>query len=217
MIRFEQVSKRYAEGIDALSGIDLQIGAGEMVLLEGRSGAGKSTLLRLLMAIERPTQGAVLVNGQNVGTMKRRAVPFLRRHIGMVFQDLKLLFDRHALDNVLLPLAIAGVPHKEALRRAQAALDKVGLLGREKALPAALSGGEQQRLAIARAVVNRPTVLLADEPTAHLDSETAEGVMALLGDFHRAGVTVLVAACDARSMRHFNARRIRLEAGRLVS
>lgn len=217
MIRFEQVSKRYADGINALCGIDLEIGAGEMVLLEGRSGAGKSTLLRLLMAIERPTQGAVLVNGENVGVLKRRAAPFLRRRIGMVFQDLKLLHDRSALDNVLLPLAIVGVPQKEARQRAQAALDKVGLLAREKALPAALSGGEQQRLAIARAVVNRPAMLLADEPTAHLDANTADDILALFGEFHRSGVTVMIAACDTQSLRHLNARRVRLDAGRLIA
>lgn len=156
MIRFEQVGKRYPGGIAALAELTFAVESGEMVILSGHSGAGKSTLLKMIPAIERPTHGAVVVNGQNVSALKRAAVPFLRRNIGMVFQDQKLLHDRSVFDNVMLPLAIAGVAVRDAGRRVRAALDKVGLLEREKAMPVALSGGEQQRLAIARAVVARP-------------------------------------------------------------
>jgi cell division transport system ATP-binding protein len=167
-----------------------------MVLITGHSGAGKTTLVKLISTIERPTSGSLVVNGQNLTALRRSAIPHVRRHFGLVFQDQKLLFDRNALDNVLLPLQIAGLPHREAVRRAQAALDKVGLLAREKANPIALSGGEQQRLAIARAVVNRPTVLLADEPTGNLDAESATEILDIFADFHRVGVTVVVATHD---------------------
>jgi len=213
MIRFEQVGKRYPPGIDALVGIDLEIGRGELVVLGGHSGAGKSTLLKLIPAYECATSGSVLVAGQNVGALGRAALPVLRRHIGYVFQDQKLLFDRNALDNVLLPLAIHGFTPREALRRARAALDKVGLLAREKALPIALSGGEQQRLAIARAVVGRPNILIADEPTAHLDNETADDIARILGEFHRVGVTVLVATYAKHLFA--GARHVVLDHGRL--
>lgn len=213
MIRFDQVGKRYPPGIDALVAVDLLIERGEMVVLDGHSGAGKSTLLKLIPAFERPTSGLVLVAGQNVGALGRTAIPVLRRHIGFVFQDQKLLFDRNALDNVLLPLAIHGFTPREAQRRARAALDKVGLLPREKAMPIALSGGEQQRLAIARAVVGRPNILIADEPTAHLDGETADDIARILGEFHRVGVTVLIATYAAALFD--GARRITLAHGRL--
>ncbi len=196
MIQFQQVCKRYPPGIDALAGIDFEIGDGELAIIAGHSGAGKSTLLKLIAAIERPTGGAVLVNGQNVGALKRAAIPFLRRNLGLVFQDQKLLFDRNLFENVMLPLSIAGFPPREAAKRVRAALDKVGLLDREKALPIALSGGEQQRLAIARAVVGRPNLLLADEPTAHLDPETANDVAQIFRDFHQVGVTVVIATYD---------------------
>src|SRR5512142_2489287 len=176
MIQFKHVSKRYPPGIDALADIDFEVGDGELVVISGHSGAGKSTLLKLVAAIERPTGGVVLVNGQNVGALKRAAIPYLRRNLGLVFQDQKLLFDRNVFENAMLPLSIAGFPPREAAKRVRAALDKVGLLDREKAMPIALSGGEQQRLAIARAVVNRPNLLLADEPTAHLDPDTARDV-----------------------------------------
>jgi len=215
MIQFDRISKRYPPDITALTDVSAAVGAGELVAIIGHSGAGKSTLLKLIPAIERPTSGAVLVNGQNVGALPARALPFLRRNIGLVFQDQKLLFDRSALANVLLPLEIVGFPPKEAQRRAEAALDKVGLLKRAKALPIALSGGEQQRLAIARAVVHRPALLLADEPTAYLDADTARDVAHIFIEFHRVGVTVLVAACDATLFP--GARCLRLDHGRIAA
>jgi len=196
MIEFRHVSKRYPPGINALTDVDFQIADGELAVISGHSGAGKSTLLKLVAAIERPTGGAVVVNGQNVGALKRAAIPYLRRNLGLVFQDQKLLFDRNIFENVMLPLSIAGFPPREATKRVRAALDKVGLLDREKALPIALSGGEQQRLAIARAVVNRPNLLLADEPTAHLDPDTARDVAQIFRDFHQVGVSVVIATYD---------------------
>jgi cell division transport system ATP-binding protein len=213
MIKFDHASKRYPPGMDALADVSFEIANGELVTIGGHSGAGKSTLLKLIAAIERPTAGAVLVHGQNVGRLKRSAIPYLRRNIGMVFQDQKLLFDRSAYDNVLLPLTISGFPPFEAKRRAQAALDKVGLLERQKAMPIMLSGGEQQRLAIARAVVSRPNLLLADEPTAHLDTETAADVARIFREFNAVGVTVMIATYDASLFP--DARRLVLDHGRL--
>jgi cell division transport system ATP-binding protein len=215
MIQFKHVSKRYPPGIDALSDIDFEIADGEFAVISGHSGAGKSTLLRLIAAIDRPTGGAVLVNGQNVGALKRAAIPYLRRNLGLVFQDQKLLFDRSVFENAMLPLSIAGFPPREAAKRVRAALDKVGLLEREKALPIALSGGEQQRLAIARAVVNRPNLLIADEPTAHLDADTARDVAQIFRDFHQVGVGILVATYDGGLFPE--ARRIKLDHGRLAA
>lgn len=215
MIRFDRVSKRYPPDITALAEVSIEIGAGELVTVLGHSGAGKSTLLKLIPAIERPTGGTVLVNGQNVGALGRKALPYLRRNIGLVFQDQKLLFDRSALANVLLPLEIAGFAPKEARRRAEAALDKAGLLARARALPAALSGGEQQRLAIARAVAHRPGLLLADEPTAYLDADTARDVAGIFLEFHRVGVTVLAATYDDRLFP--GARQLRLDHGRIAA
>lgn len=216
MIRFEQVSKRYPGGIAALAELTFAVESGEMVILSGHSGAGKSTLLKLIPAIERPTQGAVVVNGQNVSALKRAAIPFLRRNIGMIFQDQKLLYDRSVFDNVILPLAIAGVAMRDAGRRVRAALDKVGLLEREKAMPVALSGGEQQRLAIARAVVARPSILIADEPTAHLDDDTARDIATTFHAFNQVGVTVLVATHHESLFAPFMTRRITLAHGRLL-
>lgn len=215
MIRFQHVSKRYPPGIDALSDLSFEIAPGELAVIAGHSGAGKSTLLKLVAAMERPTGGVVLVNGQNVGALKRAAIPYLRRNLGLVVQDQKLLFDRNAFENVMLPLSIAGFPPREAARRVRAALDKVGLLDREKALPIALSGGEQQRLAIARAVVNRPNLLLVDEPTAHLDPDTARDVAQIFRDFHQVGVTVVIATYD--SPLFAGARRIVLDHGKLAA
>jgi cell division transport system ATP-binding protein len=215
LIRFDRIGKRYPPDIAALVDCSADIAAGELVTLVGHSGAGKSTLLKLIPAIERPTSGTVLVNGQNVGTLRRAALPYLRRNIGLVFQDQKLLFDRNALANVLLPLEIAGFPPKEAKRRAEAALDKVGLAKRMRALPIALSGGEQQRLAIARAVAHRPSLLLADEPTAYLDADTARDVANIFLEFHRVGVTVLAATYDDSLFP--GARRLRLDHGRLLA
>ena len=215
MIRFDRISKRYPPDITALADISAEIAAGELVTIVGHSGAGKSTLLRLIPAIERPTGGSLLVNGQNVGGLRRSGLPYLRRNIGLVFQDQNLLFDRSALDNVLLPLEIAGFPIREARRRAAAALDKVGLGKRIRALPIALSGGEQQRLAIARAVAHRPALLLADEPTAYLDAETARDVATIFLEFHRVGVTVLAATYDESLFP--GARRLKLDHGRLAA
>ena len=216
MIRFAQVAKRYPPGLDALSDVSFEVNAGELVLIEGHSGAGKSTVLKLIAAMEHPSAGTVLVNNQNVGAMKRAAVPYLRRNLGLVLQDQKLLFDRTAFENVLLPLSIAGFPAREAARRARAALDKVGLLKRERALPVSLSGGEQQRLAIARAVVNRPKLLLADEPTAHLDPATARDVARIFHDFHQVGVTILISTYDDALFNLGGARRLVLDHGRLA-
>jgi cell division transport system ATP-binding protein len=187
-----------------------------MVFISGHSGAGKSTLFRLLAAIERPTSGSIVVNGQNLAALRKGAIPYLRRNFGLIFQDQKLLFDRSVLDNVLLPLAIVGLPAREAGRRARAALDKVGLLEREKANPIALSGGEQQRLAIARAVVNRPAILLADEPTANLDTDSAAAILEIFRAFHQVGVTVVIATHDAQWMAGGSPRVLQLERGRLL-
>ncbi|MDA8256480.1 MAG: ATP-binding cassette domain-containing protein [Betaproteobacteria bacterium] len=215
MIRFDRVSKRYPPGVDALSDISCEVAEREMVLVGGHSGAGKSTLLKLVAAVEKSTTGAVLVGGQNLGGISRAALPYLRRRIGMVFQDQKLLFDRSVFDNVMLPLSIVGFPPGEAARRVRAALDKVGLGRREKALPVMLSGGEQQRLAIARAVVSRPKLLLADEPTAHLDAETAADVARIFHEFHHVGVTVLIATYAHELFPA--ARRLQLDHGRLLA
>ena len=214
MIRFDRVSKRYPPGVDALCNLSFDVADRQMVLVSGHSGAGKSTLLKLIAAMEKCTSGAVLVGGQNVGGLARAALPYLRRRIGMVFQDQKLLFDRTVFENVMLPLSIAGFPRRDAAQRVRAALDKVGLASREKALPVTLSGGEQQRLAIARAVVNRPTLLLADEPTAHLDRETAADVARIFHEFHHVGVTLLIAtyADDLFPA----ARRLHLDHGKLL-
>jgi cell division transport system ATP-binding protein len=216
MISFSDVTKRYPEGLEALKNVSFEIESGEMVFITGHSGAGKSTVFRLLAAIERPTSGSIVVNGQNLSALRRSAIPYLRRNFGLIFQDQKLLFDRSVLDNVLLPLAIVGLPAKEATRRARAALDKVGLLDREKAHPIALSGGEQQRLAIARAVVNRPAILLADEPTANLDSESASAILEIFRAFHQVGVTLVIATHDPDWMARFSPRVLRLERGHLL-
>ncbi len=215
MIRFSQVCKRYPGGHEALQDVSFEVAKGEMVYLTGHSGAGKSTLLKLIAAIERPTSGSVLVDGHNIRAIKREAIPALRRNIGLVFQDHKLLFDRNAFDNVLLPLQIAGFDHREAARRVRAALDKVGLLQSEKANPIALSGGEQQRLCIARAIVNRPDILLADEPTGNLDAEYSSEIMNIFKSFHQAGTTLLISTHDQHTLQEFPARILRLKQGRL--
>jgi len=215
MIKFNQVYKRYPGGHEALKDVSFAIEAGEMVYLTGHSGAGKSTLLKLVAAIERPTSGSVLVKGQNIRSIKREAIPALRRNIGLIFQDHKLLFDRSAFDNVLLPLQICGFDPREAAKRVRAALDKVGLLAREKANPVALSGGEQQRLCIARAIVNRPNILLADEPTGNLDVEYAHEIMAIFQSFHQVGVTLVISTHDEGVLQNFPARALHLKQGEL--
>ena len=217
MIQFSRVTKRYPGGHTALDNISLEINKGELVFLTGHSGAGKSTLLKLIAAIERPTSGAVTVNGQNVGRLSRHAVPFLRRNIGLIFQDHKLLFDRSVIENTLLPLSIAGFARREALKRARAALDKVGLLSRERAMPVALSGGEQQRLCIARAVVSRPALVLADEPTGNLDTGYTIDILNMFKDFHRVGTTLVISTHDERAIRAMGGRIVQLDHGRLVA
>lgn len=217
MIVASDLTKRYPGGYEAVRDLSFRIEAGQMVFITGHSGAGKTTLVKLMASIERPTSGSLVVNGQNLSALRRSAIPYVRRHLGLVFQDQKLLFDRSALDNVLLPLQIVGLPRREAIRRAQAALDKVGLLAREKAHPIALSGGEQQRLAIARAVVNRPTVLLADEPTGNLDAESATEILEIFADFHRVGVTVVIATHDQGCIERYKASVLCLDHGRLIA
>ena len=216
MVSFSAVAKRYPGGLEALKNVSFSLQAGELAFLTGRSGAGKSTLLKLIPAIERPSAGSVVVNGQNVASLKRAALPYLRRNIGLVFQDQKLLYDRSVYDNVMLPLAFSAHAPREAARRARAALDKVNLLAREKANPIQLSGGEQQRLAIARAVVNRPTVLVADEPTANLDAESAIRILEIFVAFNQVGVTVLIATHDQTLVERYGKRVLRLEGGRIV-
>ena len=187
-----------------------------MVFLTGHSGAGKSTLLKLIAGIERPNSGSVLVNNQNIGSLKGAALPYLRRNLGIIFQDHKLLFDRSVFDNVLLPLQICGFDHRESAKRVRAALDKVGLLKREKANPIALSGGEQQRLCIARAIVNRPAILLADEPTGNLDTEYAHEIMDIFRSFHQVGVTLLLSTHDESVLQQDSCvRRLALKQGEL--
>ena len=217
MIQFSSVAKRYPGGLEALRGVTLEVAAGEMVAITGHSGAGKSTLLKLAAGIERATSGTVMVQGQNLGALGETALAVLRRRVGFVFQDHKLLFDRSAFDNVALPLRIAGFAREEAARRVRAALDKVGLLGREKAMPVALSGGEQQRLCIARAIVNRPSVLIADEPTGNLDDEYARAILDLFTSFNQVGVTVLLSTHDQAGLARLGCRRVTLSAGAVVA
>ena len=216
MVSFSAVAKRYPGGQEALRSVSFALEAGELAFLTGRSGAGKSTLLKLIPAIERPSAGSVVVNGQNVASLKPAAIPYLRRNIGLVFQDQKLLYDRSVYENVMLPLAFSAHAPREAARRARAALDKVNLLAREKANPIQLSGGEQQRLAIARAVVNRPAVLVADEPTANLDAESAARILEIFVAFNQVGVTVLIATHDQTLVERYGKRVLRLEDGRIV-
>ncbi len=215
MIHLTQVSKRYPGGFEALKNVSLEINEGEMVCITGHSGAGKSTLLNLIAAIERPNSGSVVVKGQNVATLKSNALPYLRRNLGLIFQDHKLLFDRSVFDNVMLPLHICGFDPRESAKRARAALDKVGLLNREKANPIALSGGEQQRLCIARAIVNRPAIMLADEPTGNLDSNYARDIMSIFQSFHQVGVTLLIATHDTELLQNAGARMLTLHQGEL--
>jgi len=216
MIQVSHVAKRYPGGYEALHDVTFTVEAGEMIFITGHSGAGKSTLLKLITAIERPTSGSIIINGQNVSAMKSGMVPFFRRNFGLIFQDHKLLFDRSVFDNVALPLAITGFPRREIAKRARAALDKVGLLGREKARPVTLSGGEQQRLCIARAIVNRPAILLADEPTGNLDTAYAEEIIGMFKSFNQVGVTVVIATHDTDMIGRLGPRILHLDHGRIA-
>ncbi len=216
MIRFDQVYKRYANGREALSGVSFKIDDGELAFLTGHSGAGKSSILKLIALIERPTRGQVIINDQNTSRIKPRGIPQFRRQLGVVFQDHKLLHDRPVADNVALPLIIAGVPKREIDKRVRAALDQVGLLGKEKSRPLELSTGEQQRVGIARSIVAKPALLIADEPTGNLDPELALEVMKLFKRFNEVGVTVVVATHDVHLIEQFGARRIVLGNGRVT-
>ncbi|MBZ0071580.1 MAG: cell division ATP-binding protein FtsE [Thiohalobacteraceae bacterium] len=216
MIRFENVSKRYPGGFEALSALNFHLPRGQMAFLTGHSGAGKSTLLKLITLIERADQGQIFIDGQNLARVRRRGTPFLRRRIGMIFQNHRLLFDRTVFDNVALPLVISGYSTDEIGRRVRAALDKVGLLGKERVYPITLSGGEQQRVGIARAVVNKPMLLLADEPTGNLDPDLSREIMRLFAQFNQVGVTVLIASHNLDLITHMHYPILRLDHGRLT-
>jgi cell division transport system ATP-binding protein len=215
MIEFHAVSKKYSAEATALSEVSFNINKGELVYLAGPSGAGKSTLMKMIAAIERPSSGRVIVFGQDIGQLKKPGIPFLRRKLGLIFQQQRLLNDRNILANTMLPLLVAGAPKAGAEQRARAALDKVGLLDRARAHPLELSGGEQQRVAIARAIVNRPQIILADEPTANLDRVAADKVLDALRAFHSVGVTCLISTHDDQVLDRAG-RVIRLEHGQLV-
>ncbi|MGC8119486.1 cell division ATP-binding protein FtsE [Marinobacter sp. VGCF2001] len=217
MIEFRQVTKRYDSDHTALRAVNFQLDRGELAFLTGHSGAGKSTLLKLVMVMERPTAGEVVVGGQKLNSLPRRQIPYIRRHIGVVFQNHQLLFDRTVFDNVAMPLEVMGASPDDTGRRVRAALDKVGLLKKEKMNPMQLSGGEQQRVGIARAVVNKPPVLLADEPTGNLDPELSADIMRLFTQFSQVGVTVLVATHDITLINEMNRRTLTLNQGQLVA
>lgn len=216
MLTVDHVFKRYADAGDALLDVSFHLGKGEMAFLTGHSGAGKSTLLKLIAAIERCSRGQLLVDGQNLNRLTDRQIPYLRRKLGLIFQDYKLLFDKTVFDNIALPLVVAGVGPHEVARRVRAALDKVGLLGKENKYPLALSGGEQQRIGIARAVVNKPALILADEPTGNLDPELSAEIMHLFEQFKQVGVTVLIATHDIDLVNKLNHKVLKLEHGRLL-
>ena len=217
MIRFDNVSKRYDGAREALSNVSIEIAAGELAFLTGRSGAGKSTVLKLVALLERPTRGQVTVGGRQLSKLSPREIPAYRQQIGMVFQDNRLLNDRSAYENVALPLIISGTGEREIGRRVRAALDQVGLLDREKYPPRTLSAGEQQRLSIARAIVSRPTVLIADEPTGNLDTDLSLEIMTLFRRLNEVGVTMLIASHDLPLVEHFGSRRIVLNGGQVSS
>ncbi len=217
MIRFSEVFKRYPGGGEALSDVSFRLAPGEMAFLTGHSGAGKSTLLKLITALELPSRGQVWIGGENISRLSRRKVPLLRRRIGVIFQDHKLLHDRTVFDNVALPLVVAGYRHQEIRRQVRPALDKVGLLKKERAYPPTLSGGEQQRVGIARAVVGKPPLLLADEPTGNLDPELSREIMNLFAQFNQVGVAVLIATHDLELVNALGYRQLILNQGRLVA
>jgi len=217
MLKFDSVSKHYPEAGDVLRNVSFHLQHGEMAFLTGHSGAGKSTLLKLIAVIERCSRGQILLEGQSLNHAGDRQIPFLRRKIGMIFQDYKLLQDRTVFDNVALPLVIAGYGHHEIARRVRASLDKVGLLGKERKYPMTLSGGEQQRVGIARAVVNKPPMILADEPTGNLDPELSAEIMKLFEQFQQVGVTILIASHDISLITQMNRRVLKLDHGQLIA
>jgi len=217
VIHFTEVSKRYPGGFEALRQVGFHIRRGEMVFLTGQSGAGKSTLLRLIALIERASSGQILVNGLHLGRLPDAKVPYVRRGMGLIFQDHRLLFDRSVFDNVALPLLIAGYRHQDIRRRVRAALDKVGLLDKERQYPITLSGGQQQRVGIARAVVHKPPLLLADEPTGNLDPALSKEIMQLFAEFNQVGVTVLIASHALTLVKSMKRRVLVLQEGRLIA
>ncbi len=217
LISFDNVSKRYPSGQEALSNVSFTLREGEMAFLTGHSGAGKSTLLRMIMLMERPSQGQLVVGDQNLARLPRRELPYHRRRIGVVFQNHQLLFDRSVFDNVVLPLQICGYDTEDASRRVRAALNKVGLLDKERLNPISLSSGEQQRVGIARAIVHKPQVLLADEPTGNLDPQLSEEIMTLFQQFNRVGTTVLIASHDLGLIERMRHRTLVLRNGRLIA
>jgi cell division transport system ATP-binding protein len=217
MLQFDSVSKRYAETGDVLRDVSFHLSHGELAFLTGHSGAGKSTLLKLIAVMERCNKGAIFLDGENLSHAKEKQLPYLRRKMGFIYQDYKLLQDRTVFDNVALPLVIAGFGHYEISRKVRAMLDKVGLAGKEKKFPMALSGGEQQRVGIARAMVNKPPIIIADEPTGNLDPELSAEIMRLFTDFQHVGVTVLIASHDISLIKTMNQRVLKLDHGQLVS
>ncbi len=216
MIEFKHVFKSYGQGRNILSDLTFRVKAGEFIFVAGPSGAGKSTLLKMIGGLEPSSRGSIQVNGQRLDALSARARPYLRRAVGMILQDTHLLYDRSAIDNVLLPLAVAGLAPDLSRARARAALEKVGLSSKEEMNPIELSGGEQQRLAIARAIVNRPAILIADEPTANLDRVTAHKIMSVFRDFNRVGVTTLIASHDEALMGEYASRSFRIEPGKFT-
>lgn len=216
MLHFQNVSKRYSNGHEALRDVSLHIESAELIFLTGHSGAGKSTLLKLIPILERPSAGNIIMDGANIVRMKKHYIPLLRRNIGMVFQDHHLLFDRSVVNNVMLPLEVSGMDRRECRKRAQAALDKVGLLAKQDRQPITLSTGEQQRVGIARAVVNRPPILLADEPTGNLDPKLSREIMNLLAEFNAVGVTTIIATHDIQLAKQMQRRMVVLHQGKLI-
>jgi cell division transport system ATP-binding protein len=217
MLRFEHVYKRYPDAGEALTDINFDLSKGEMAFLTGRSGAGKSTLLKLIAMMEQCTRGTIMLDGQNISRISDRKIPYLRRNLGLIFQDYKLLNDRTVFDNVALPLIVSGVNHQEVSRRVRASLDKVSLLGKEKKYPLHLSGGEQQRVGIARAIVNKPKLILADEPTGNLDPDLSAEVMQMFEEFKYNGTSVLIATHDIELINRLGHRVLTLDKGHLIA
>ncbi len=217
MIHFDNVSKRYTTGHDALSRVSLRLPKGQMAFVTGRSGAGKSTLLKLIAMIERPSRGQIFLDGVNLNNISSNKIPYIRRNIGIIFQNHHLLYDRPVFDNVAMPLIIQGYHHKDIHKRVRAALNQVGLLSKEKAAPITLSGGEQQRVGIARAIVHKPALLLADEPTGNLDPELSHNIMMLFARFNQVGTSILIASHDLELIQRMNAPVIGLEDGQVSS